>query len=956
MFRRIQFGTPIFIVVAGVLLALASVSALASPQASASGAGTAASQADQPANSVVAARDASQPSSAPAASAGQNAAGTQADAQSSAEPPLYAERSKPFEAFLPKSLNVASSYRVNILENMAPPDDAASSSQPASPDQSSSSSSDNSNQPPHHVAEDPTQPGSNFPPWALYSTRVVDPRVRPNTGIRLPAIIPNFSPVVPDFDHTLADTRNWSVKVSLAEFETYLSSNSSKFNEFRDVRDGAVAGVEAHYRGDKGKYLNVLGRNLGRKDEDLNIEGGLAGKYILSFYDDWTPHNYMFGARSLYTGVGTGNLTIADGIRADVQNSTSITQADAKLLAYDNQQGTPVDLSLQREKVGGDVTFMKTFPWVFKVGAVDESRDGERPWSASFGFSNFVEIPWAVHYDLSDYHASAEWAKEESRVYFIANFRTSVFDDHDATQTFSNPFRVTDSANLTGTFDGGPATGRIPLYPSNESYEPSGILVIKDLAWDSTLSWTVAAAFGYQNQRLIPFSTNTADTVYNTAGAAFNATDPAALPRQFANASVNSENTQVRWTAKPSDHLHLDLEYRAFRNDITTPRFVTADFVREDQDVRTPVNQCNEPCSANYTFSSLPIGYTRQTATVKADYEFGRENRLGLTYTFDTWDRNLREIKYEDDNKIRLTYDTKAKKWLDLKSWYEHTTRTTSKYNFNEWHDAEGDSAEFTALPFLHKMDEAPYNKDDIQLIATFTLNDAMSISTQGLFSMTHYTNQTFGLIDNSHQSYSADYTYDANDRVSFFADYGYEQFHSRLYDRAFVPDNPCDPYSNAPGYFSYCNWGGYPVDAYNTAGAGFDAYFIPKKFHTTLYYTLSKNHGTQKYTSTLGPPSLDPDQFTPQPFNQVDSVTYHTINQELEYKFTKVIALSAGYQYEFWHDNDYNYVGFNYVNQYASFNITPLNTIGGSNLLMGGLLPPFYHANVAYFRLKFGL
>ncbi|HTU42392.1 MAG TPA: MtrB/PioB family outer membrane beta-barrel protein [Candidatus Aquilonibacter sp.] len=906
-------------------------------------------------------------------------------------PPLYAaHRYYEFKPWYPKLLNVDPPYFP--LPDVTLPDVAESTNSPSGRVQSSStdqsgteratasdqavnsaraqpldeSNSSSSSQNPNHVAEDATQPNSNFPPWALYSTGTFEPRIRPNAGIRLPRMIdpinsallsPNYSPIVPDFDHTIANTRNWSVKVSLAEFAVYANPNSSKFNEFRDVHNGAVAGVEAHYRGTGGKYLNVLGRELGRKDEDLNIDGGVAGKYVLNFIDSWVPHNYMFGARSLYTGIGTGNLSIATGIRSDIQNSTSIADADTKLLTYDLQQGTPVNLSLQREKVGGDLAIAKTYPWLIKIGVNDESRDGERPWSASFGFSEFVEIPWAVHYDLWDYHVSAEWNKPQSRVYFLAGFRTSVFDDHVQSQTFSNPFRATDSANLVGTYDGGPAEGRIALYPTNESYEPSMMLVVKNLGWDSTLSWTLNSALGYNNTRLLPFSTNTSDTVYNTAGTAFNATDPAALPRQTAKASINSENTQVRWTAKPSENVHLNAEYRAFRNDVTTPRFVTADFVREDQDVRTPVNQCTEPCSANFTFSSLPIGYTRQTATLTGDYDFGHDNRLGVTYTFESWDRRYREVKYEDDNRVRITYDSKAKKWLDLKSWYEHTIRTTSKYNFNERHIDEGDADEATALPMLHKIDEAPYSKDDVQVIATFTLNDSMSVSTQGLFRKTNYNGQTFGLLNNSHQAYSVDYTYDANDRVSFFANYDYEKFHNRLYDRSFIPGDACDPYTLAPGYFSYCNWGGIPEDTYNTAGGGVDVYLTPKKLHTTIYYTLSKNHGVQKYLSVLGPNStVDPNFFTPLNFNNVDSVTYHTINQELEYKISKTVDLAAGYQYEFWHDNDYNYNGFNYVNEYNAFNMVPTNTIPGTNLLMGGLLPPGYHANVAYFRLKIGL
>jgi hypothetical protein len=816
----------------------------------------------------------------------------------------------------------------------------SSTSQSADSGTDQSSSTDNGNERPGHVAEDANQPNSQFPPWALYSTRNVDPRVKPNAGIRLPLIFPNFSPIVPDYDRTIADTKNWSVKVSLAEFVVNADPHSAKFEEFRDVRDGAVTGVEAHYR-DRDYYLNAVGRELGRDDEDLNIEGGRSGKYILSFYDDETPHNYDFGAKSLYSGVGTGVLSISDSIRTDIQNSTSLDDADAKLTNYVNQEAQSVNLRLEREKIGGDVTLLATYPWLIKVGGSDESRNGERPWSASFGFSDFVEIPWAVDYDTHEAHITAEWTKPESRIYFNAGFKANLFEDHVEQETFSNPFRITDSADLTGTYTGGPAEGRLALYPSNQYFEPSALLVVKRLPWDSTLSATFSLGFMRQNEPLQPFSTNTADTIVNVAGASFNATDPAALPRPTTEASINTLNSQVRWTAKPTDHLHLNLEYRVFQDNVTTPRFVIAEFVREDQDVRTPVGP-------GATFSSLPLGFTRQTATITGDYDFGHDSKIGITYTFEDWDRHYREVDFMNDNRVRISYDTKTKKGFELKSWYEHTIRTTSTYQFNQWHVAQGDPDEITALPMLRKIDEAPYIKDDVQVMLTAPLGSSMSVSAHGVFGKTEYNGQTFGLLDNSHQSFGADYSYDANDRLSFFADYGFEKFHNRLRDRTWTPGDACDPLTQAPGYASLCNWGGVPEDSYNTVGAGLDAYLIPVRFHYTLAYTFSKSHGTQSYTGGGG---VD-NPFVPTNFNNVDSETFHTVDNELEYKFTKALALVAGYQYEYWNINDYNYNGFSYVNQFSSFNFLP---IPGSSLYMGGLLPPAYHANIAFARLKFG-
>jgi hypothetical protein len=962
MNRGIRRKKSLLVVVAGILACACAGSTALGQSSPVPGTVTVAAASESPGSAS------SSTLSAGAASGDVNQPGNGASVSSpQAEPPLYAEQSHPFKLLRPSLLNTGPIYPGIYRDVMASSaDEGSSTDQAPAGDSSSAAQSHQSNSPPPgelgraHVAEDANQPGSNFPPWATYSTQDdIDPRVKPNAGLRVPQFLvdlpglqqlppssrprlfPNFSPVVPDFDRTLLATRNWSVKVSLADFVVYTDPNSAKFNEFRDVHDGAVAGVEAHFR-DGMHYLNVIGRNLGRKDEDLNIEGGTAGKIFVNFFDTQVPHNYMFGAQSLYSGVGTGNLTISNSIRTDIQNSTSITDANAKLSAYVSQQGQSVALSHEREKVGGDVTIAATFPWQIKFGAQDESRDGERPWSASFGFSEFVEIPWAVHYDQYDLHVSAEWSKDESRVYFMAGFRTNLFDNHVQTQTFSNPFRISDCANLVGTYDCGPATGRMALYPSNQLYEPTAMMVIKDLPWDSSLSWTLSAGLMYSNQTLQPFSTNTADTVYNTAGAAFNATDPAALPRATTEGKINTENAQLRWNAKPSDHLHLNLEYRAYRNDVTTPRFFIADFVREDQDVR-------KPQSPGDTFSNPGIGYTRQTATVGASYDIGHDSKIGLTYTLENWDRRYREVKYMDDNKVKVSYYTKAKKWLDLKSWYEHTERTASTYHFNQEHASEGDGDEFTALPMLHKFDEAPYHKDDVQVMATFALGDSMSVSTHGLFGETQFDGQTFGVLNNSHQAYGVDYTYDASDRVAFFADYSYEQFHLKLHDRAFSNGDACDPYTQAPGYASPCNWFGIPQDAYNTAGVGMDSYLVSKRFHNTVSFTFSKTHGTQSYSGGGG---VD-DPFTPTNFNNVDSVTNYTINNELEYKFSKTVALDAGYQYEFWHDNDYNYVGFNYVNQYNAFNFLP---IPGTNLLMGGLLPPYYHANLAYFRLKIGL
>ena len=129
-------------------------------------------------------------------------------------------------------------------------------------------------------AQDAAQPNTLFPQWRLQSVHAIDPRVAPNAGLRLPPLFPAFSPVAPDFLGPGGPSTPWSLRGSMALFGVDDERASSKFQEFRDLRTGVTAGLEARYR--EGDYLfNVVGRHLGRRDQDLAIDGGKGGRVLL---------------------------------------------------------------------------------------------------------------------------------------------------------------------------------------------------------------------------------------------------------------------------------------------------------------------------------------------------------------------------------------------------------------------------------------------------------------------------------------------------------------------------------------------------------------------------------------------------------------------------------------------------------------------------------------------------
>jgi len=794
--------------------------------------------------------------------------------------------------------------------------------------------------------EDVTATGTLYPPWSLRSTRQIDPRVRPNLGKRVltsyhpikggPLLYPTFSPLTPDYLEEQT-ARPWSLRASTAFFAVSDERASSKLQEYRDLSDGFTAGLEAKYRRGNTAF-NLVGRQLGRDDQDLRLDVGSAGKVQLSALYDEIPHRFAFGATSLYGGIGSSHLTIPDSIQADLQNSTSNANLAQKAGAYVSSQGVSIDEELRRKQAGAEVVLLATYPLVAKASFSNESRDGLRPYSGSFGFGEFVELPWPVEYDTREARVSLEWAKPESRLQANAAYRYSTFVNHIGSFLFDNPFRISDGAALAGTFNAGPVMGRMTLEPSNQYHEGTGSFVIKDLPLRSTFTGLVSLGFMRQDEPLVPFSTNTVDILSSPTLPSFNATDPAGLPRPTARAAIDTQTAHVRWTSGSIGGLHLSAQYRLSRLDNREEPFTFFMFVREDQDVRRPE-------TTGGTYQTVPADYTRHTFTGEAGYDLPRDSRLTLAYTFERMNRVFREVAWMNDNRLKVQFDTRRFGLLDLKSWYQRTNRGTADYRAFQYNEVQGNPLAHPMLPYLRKFDETPYHRNEAQVMATAYVTDSTSLSAHAQYVSTDYIDSPAGLLWDKRYSYGADFTYALTDRLSFFADAGLERVRSQQAGRQWQPITIPNPYVGETGLESNSNWTASPYDNYWSAGLGFEADVVPQRLHLNLQYNYSSSDGRHSYTSPRGTgPDLNP--FEPAPFDNVDDIRWQTFDTELEYRHNARLSLSAGYHYEKYQIDDFSYKGFSY---------TPLYTTGVA-VLMGGDLPPAYQTNVFFVRLKLGL
>ncbi|MEO8379730.1 MAG: MtrB/PioB family outer membrane beta-barrel protein [Acidobacteriota bacterium] len=817
--------------------------------------------------------------------------------------------------------------------------------------------------------QEATRPMTLFPSWSLRSTQVIDPRINPNAGLRIPRsyypiaggplLYPNYSPVEPDFMGG-QPTNNWSVRQSIGFFGVEDDHVSSKFQEYRDVRNGLTAGLEGHFRSGN-TFLNLKGLQIGRKDQEVALDGGVAGtvQYALNYSE--TPHTYAYDARSLWAGIGTGRLTLPDGMQADLQSTASNAELASRLLRYVNSGGENVDLELHRQNLGAELSVIATYPFVLKASASNESRDGVRPWSASFGFGNFVELPWPVKYDTQELRLVAEFAKPESPIYASGAYRFSNFVDHIQELTFDNPYRLVDAAGgLNCTFACGPSTGRLALYPSNQYHEVSGVVAIKKLPLNSTFNAYVSAGFMRQDEDLQPFSTNSADPLMKSpVNPSFNATDPAGLPRDSAETAMNTKTVSMRWTSDLSKKARLVAQYRYYGLDNDETPFTMYQFVREDEDIRNPE-------TVGGTYSTVLAQYSKHTATVEGTYQFSTMSKASAVYTFERMNRDEREVEWMKDNKLKLEYDAVVFGSLDVKTWYERSRRTTAPYEFDLYNIVQGNPSAHPMLPFIEKFDEAAYDRNEAQVMATYAISDAQTFSGHVQVVSTDYdvtdlgelsrtlenvTTQVsdavqFGVRSDHHYSVGLDYTWAPTERWSIFAEGGYEQREYESMSRQWTVNGISDPYLRQRTLESNSNWTVRARDNYLTGGVGADASIIPEKLKLTVQYVFAKSDGRHAYSSPVGTAAVDDvNAFNPVPFDDVDDTTIHSFNPELSYDYSDRITLAAGYQWEKWDVDDYNYKGFTYAPLYTN----------GVAMLMGGLLPQPYSSNVAYIRIKMG-
>ena len=646
------------------------------------------------------------------------------------------------------------------------------------------------------------------------------------------------------------------------------TARSSKFYEYRDVPRGLFAPFLTLDVRKGSRFVRVDAMNVAQADQRLRAGFGNRGTFKLDLGYDQIPHRFSFFGASPYVepspGVFALNSVIRSAAEALVPTGTSTNiEAARNLVSSFLASAAPIGLGLERHAATADFTYTPSVPFSFNAEASHETRSGTRPFGASLGFSNAIELPEPIRHRTTNLDTSLEYQRR--RITLRAGVAASFFDNDVQTLVWDNPYRITDSTYPSAYVAGnGTARGRTALWPSNDAVRFSLSGTYKPLPGTRFSAAVSYGAFS-QNQKLLPFTINTAIPASDPNAA--NALSP---PREtaMAKAHIGSLDLTLSSRLMRSVYLTAGFRYYDFANK-TEALDIPTGYARVDQ-VWEDVPVAVEPYSFSRTrlFGDLSVNLLKDTT-------------LMIGYTVYNVRRHEGPAAAEDDRSdegaFKASVDSHPSDWLTLRVGYLDSRRRWSLddtfvayipgFNFKRYFEASRDRQAVDVLVGL-----SPIDRLDIELTYALGRDD--------------YPKSAYGLTRDDFDMYGLDVSYAFSKRRMVYAFYTHELYDSDQADRQSGADFSTNPQDD---------WTANLKDAVDTFGAGQTIELVAGRLDFDLSGSYARAHGTSFLDS---PPGGSPDLAVN--FNApLDTTTWWTIRSSLKWKVTEKLSLVFAYWYE---------------------------------------------------------
>jgi len=374
-----------------------------------------------------------------------------------------------------------------------------------------------------------------------------------------------------------------------------------------------------------------------------------------------------------------------------------------------------------------------------------------------------------------------------------------------------------------------------------------------------------------QNDRLLPYTLNSAIRGIDFNGSTFAATDPGALPTGKADNQVDVLSFYGSANGKLGENFTLGFKVRHYDYDNGSSRIEFPGYVRF-QAVWEAIGRV-----------TVPYSYTVDDLGAEIGWKLGKASRLGLSFNRQSWDRTFREIKSSDEDVLKLTYDTRLGDF-QLRAAYEMGDRSIGHY------DTEAAEATFiepegaTNLAAMRKYDEAERNYDSVSAQGWWSVSERFDLALGVNQRKDDYDKSRFGLVKDEVLQYNAELDFSVVEGSNLYVFYQRserEVFQRSRQSGATPSTNPLD------------DWDVTFKENNDTAGLGFKS-ALGKRWNLDLQATWNKSDGLADFFS---PPGGTPNLAVG--FDDYEDIEILSAKLAIDYEISASLTAGIDYRYE---------------------------------------------------------
>lgn len=556
-----------------------------------------------------------------------------------------------------------------------------------------------------------------------------------------------------------------------------VSDPSYKFGEYNGLyEEGSflILNAKARYRGENANYYDLSVDDLGLDTRSLDIEGGRQGSYKAFFRYDEINHAVSDSIMTPYIGNGSENLTLpASWVAAGTTGS--MTELDNSL------QSSDVDLQRKRMDIG--FGFIQSSSWKYDIKYRHETREGTKRSAGTF-FFNAAQMIEPVDYVTDEVNASASYIGKQWQATLA--YYGSFFSNENKSLTWENAY-------TPGT--NGEDSGQRALAPDNLFHQ----LILSagyQISDKTRLSGDISMGRMEQDEDFLPATINS-----NIV--------PPALPRDSAEAQVDTLHGNIRIISSISDKLRLNADYNYSDHDNQTPQSLYT-WVTTDAFVNT-TQRTNQPYS-----------FTRQKAKLGADYRFSTTTKLTAGVDYDSIERTLQEVDKTDETTTWGKLIVRGKNFMDMTFKVAQAERDVSNYQVVP-------EIEPAQNPLLTKYNMADRSRTTAGVTGNAMLSETSTLGIGIDYASDDYSESTLGLTDANELSLNADASTLLTDKSSIHVFASQERIES-----------------NQAGSTSYSvpTWSAKNDDTVNTVGIGYKHLLMGDRLDLGVDYVLAQSTG----------------------------------------------------------------------------------------------------------------